>query len=184
MRVSGDFAKLAKLRQRIADVTAAGFRRELGVELGAATVKLVADGFIGERDPYGVPWEDLKYRDGKILRKSGAMAASVNAQPTTEGFRLSIPKAYAPVHQYGARIAPHSRIKRQLLRRSATGAFARRGAKSYELQLAARATFANGITIPARPMLPERARGLPPRWIEVYSRDAADLLKRKLRSAA
>jgi hypothetical protein len=84
----------------------------------------------------------------------------------------------AAINEFGAHVAPHSRIHRQLLRRSTTSGRLIGAAEEYEgtrgpgkgkqgpvqrvtktrnataiLQLAKPATFENGITIPARPFL-------------------------------
>lgn len=83
----------------------------------------------------------------------------------------------AAIHEFGAFVAPHSRVHRQLLRRNARGRLIGK-AETYEglrgpgkdkygpaqrvtktrnatafLQLAKNAVFADGITIPARPFL-------------------------------
>jgi phage gpG-like protein len=76
-------------------------RERLHQQLGGAAIKLVADGFRSESDPYGVAWSPLLHREGLILRDSGRMAQSVYFETTPTGIRLVFPVIYAATHHYG-----------------------------------------------------------------------------------
>jgi hypothetical protein len=195
MGVTGDFAKLDRLRASLRELSSAGFQREISEELGRTTMKLVADEFRAERDPYGDPWKlhsiNTRRKRGsmaraKILRDTGRMAASVNFQPTGSGFRVNIPVAYAPVHQEGATIAARSNVRgRTLWHNPDTGRLVGRNTRLkavYETQ-AKPATFGE-VVIPQRMMLPSGERGLGPIYVEAYTRATAAMLRRKLEVAA
>lgn len=196
MGVTGDYAKLAKLRESLAKVSAAGLTTEMADVLGAASMKLVDDEFRAQRDPYGKSWEPLsrKYRRprgararAKILRDTRAMAASVNYSVQGRGLRLNIPKVYAPVHQYGATIAARSNVRGQKLRgrytKNGQFRFVKKGQAGILLN-AKRATFGE-VKIPQRQMLPMASTGgLGPFWLAKYNTEARALLKRRLQVAA
>lgn len=108
------FDVLAKMRRKIAGIAQSQFKQALGTELSATALKLVADGFRGERDPYGKPWAPLKHRVGKILRDTGRLAASFQAAPTSDGISIRTNASYAAVHQYGGTVKAHRREARVL----------------------------------------------------------------------
>jgi phage gpG-like protein len=181
MALSGDFSGLERWRRRVSSVTRAGFRTELAQVLGATAMKQVADEFRQSRDPYGQPWEALKRRKGKPLLNTGRMAASVNVQPAADGFLLNIGASYAPVHQYGATVAPHSRIgRRTLWRNPKTGRIVSRATrlKLVHVSSFSRQTYGKGITIPRRQMVPERATGgLGQIWGRAFSRETTRFVR-------
>lgn len=186
MSLSGDFSGLERWRRRVANIAQAGFRTDLAAVLGATAMKQVADEFRQSRDPYGTPWEALKSRKGKPLLDTGRMAASVNVQPQADGFLLNIPTSYAPVHQYGAQVKPHSRIaKRTLWHNPKTGRIV---ARTTRLKLVtessfSRQTFGKGITIPRRQMVPEKATGgLGPIWGRAFSRETSRFIRTRMAS--
>lgn len=153
---------LESLRIRVTALHQAGFRQELAQVLGAAAMKQTQDGFVQSRDPYGRPWAALKVRRGRPLRDTGAMAASVNFQVKGGGFRLSIPKIQAGVHQRGATIVP--RRARRLRFKGPNGFI-----------------FARQVTIPKRQMVPEQQTGgLGDIWTQAFDRAAGDLIRRAL----
>jgi phage gpG-like protein len=116
--------QLAELRARIAGLRDPAFRARLAQNLGEEARTQIADEFRAERDPYGKPWKPLKYRKGKILRKTGRMAGSVAVQPLAGGFRVDIPVDYAPPHQDGGKDKDGNRThppQRQMLPEEETG---------------------------------------------------------------
>lgn len=184
MALSGDFSGLERWRRRVSSVARAGFRSELAQVLGATAMKQVADEFRQSRDPYGAPWAALRSRKGKPLLDTGRMAGSVNVQPQADGFLLNIPTSYAPVHQYGAQVAPHSRIgKRTLWHNPKTGRIV---ARTTRLKLVvessfSRQTYGKGITIPRRQMVPERATGgLGSIWGRAFSRETSRFVRLRM----
>lgn len=190
--------QLEQLRQRVDRLTQAGFRRWLMQLLSAAAMKQVADEFRGERDPYGNAWQQLapttrkagKRDKAKILRLTGIMAASAAAVPSTDSFTFTMAFP-APVHQHGAFVAPHSRLGRAhtemrsgpARRDRGTGRFLR-PEKAAILVRAKRATYANGITIPQRQILPMKSTGgLGPIWAKAFNTEARNLCRRVLGAA-
>jgi len=67
--------------------------------LGVAGMKLVTDCFLRETDPYGRPWKPLKYRRGRILRKTGRMYNSRTYTAGAQRVRIEITAAYSKAHQ-------------------------------------------------------------------------------------
>lgn len=166
MTLHGNIGALRQLSARVREISAAGFRGQLGARLGATAMKLVADEFRQSRDPYGAPWAPLVLRRGQPLRDTGRMQASVNYQPTSTGFRLIIPVVYASTHQRGATIVPRAA---RALRFKAAGRF-------FTLRVA---------RIPRRQIVPEQATGgLGPIWTAAFNREAERLLSERLRIVA
>jgi|1185.fasta_scaffold00036_10 phage virion morphogenesis protein len=108
---------LGQLRERLARLSSSEMRLRMATNLAEEARTQVANGFRAERDPYGVPWKRLKYREGRILRDTGRMAASVATAATARGFRLDMPVEYAAVHQYGSKRVP----QRQMIPMDSTG---------------------------------------------------------------
>lgn len=97
--VTGPRDRLRALADALGGIATA--RDDLHQQLGATALKLVADGFRDERDPYGVAWSPLLHREGLILRDTGRMAQSVYFETTPTGIRLAFPVVYAATHHYG-----------------------------------------------------------------------------------
>jgi hypothetical protein len=76
-------------------------REALHQQLGAASIKLVADGYRDERDPYGVAWSPLLHREGLILRDTGRMAQAWYFVTTATGIELRNDTVYAARQHYG-----------------------------------------------------------------------------------
>lgn len=178
----------AQLQARIQRLTTAGFRTGLAQRLGAAAMKQVADEFQGERDPYGRAWQKLapatrkasKREHAKILRRSGVMAASAAAVPSSAGFQFTMAWP-APVHQRGGFVAPHSRAHGTIQRHNEkTGRLVRAG-KAAILVRAKPATFAHGITIPQRQIVPMASTGgLGPIWTRAFNLEAGRMVRAEL----
>lgn len=166
MGLTGDFDKLDRLRASLRELQTNGFLQEISAELGRTSVKLVADGFRDSRDPYGTAWKNPVLRDGQPLRDTGRMAASVNFNVTGGGFRLSIPVAYAPVHQEGATIRPKN--GKYLKFKTRAGGF-------YSLKQ---------VVIPQRMMVPTRDGGLGDIWLDAFNASASAMITRKLQAVA
>lgn len=105
------------------------------------------------KDTKGAGFEDVKRRLMFLNRSVLVGVPSGTKEP--DGTSTAM---IAAVHEFGSTIAPHSRVKRQVLRFNAAQyakgrfVFAKAG-KTAILVRAKNATFANGITIPARPFL-------------------------------
>jgi phage gpG-like protein len=162
--------------------------------IAAGGVKLTMDCFRNERDPYGRPWKPLarertrdrrarlarekrglKSRGHKILTDTARMRNST--APIWRGNQggVAISTGYAASHQNGAHINPHSRIGSRDRLEIVKGR-ARAISQS-------RRTFAQGITIPQRMMLPDSVL-LPESWERMISRESTGLMKRWLQKGS
>ena len=215
MGCSVNHAQLSQIEKVLGAIISKGWLGELAQRISAAGMKLVADEFKTETDPYGKPWAPLKrertrdrrarlravaagrkVKGQKILQKSGRMKNSVGAAPRGFTARLTIPTWYAAVHQNGAHIAPHSRLasaqhflvtgkkwsfisakQAQQHARLGSAALAKRGWAYVRTKMLTR-TYANGITIPQRMMLPNG--DLPDRWQRVFEKESNLLLAQKM----
>lgn len=99
MGVRGDFSALRSLGHRIKSIDSPQFRDGLARRLIAAALKLWHDGFRYETDPYLNPWRKLKYREGRILQKTGNLRNSARGEPTADGFWFGTDVGYAIFHQ-------------------------------------------------------------------------------------
>lgn len=72
--------------------------------LGVTGMKLVTDCFLTETDPYRKKWRPLKYRRGRILRKTGRMYNSRAFHASGRRVRIEITAQYSAAHQ-----DPHAR---------------------------------------------------------------------------
>lgn len=171
--VKGDFGKLRKLRDNLKAVGAEGLlERRVSNVMAVEAVKLIADGFRKEQDPYGEPWAPLKSRTGRILRRSGRMAASANAHARPGGGVIGqISVGYAIFHQRGAHHAARSDARmRTLWRGTRSGRFLRQR-KGGELGVVYRfRRTTREWDLPRRMMVPERSRGLGPIWGAAFAR--------------
>ncbi len=167
MPVTGDFAFARKLADKIAALPE--LQPQIARVAGAAAMKQLNDEFNKSRNPYGIAWKPLshpsKRRGGssaKPLVDRGILKNSYSAQPTSDGFEVSTRTEYAAAHQYGAQIAPHTRLNRALVF-DKHGRFANTRTKAGRAKIVSawmgHATYANGITVPRRQMVPEPDTG-------------------------
>ena len=191
---------LRALRDRIAGLREPAFMTSLAQKLGEEARTQVMDGFRGERDPYGNPWQPLsrlRPRDkgtaGKILQDTGRMMASVAMAPAPNGFRIDIPVKYARIHQYGGVIPAHQRGSGVLVQ-DARGRIMSKAKLARALKAGrsggVRARRFNayqhgGTVIPRRQMLPERdTGGLGPIWTPAFIAVTDRAVRRQLGKAA
>lgn len=157
---SGAKAKLAALAAATSDM------RPVYETIGRVLTNRIRLGFKLGIDPWGSPWAKLKLRQGQPLRDTGRLQRSITAQPDAQGVTVGTNLLYAPVHQFGATIAP-KKAKRLV--------FPGPGGKLI---------FAKKVTIPARPFMPLRRGGsavvLPPAWSVI----AVNALKAYFKNAA
>jgi phage virion morphogenesis protein len=108
MGVRGDFEELRRLREQLqAGTGSSGALKARLLKAAAAEARTqVAIGFRDGVDPTGAPWQPLKKRAGKILRKTGRLANSFTARPTDSGFVVGTNTDYATYHQQGTRRMP------------------------------------------------------------------------------
>jgi phage gpG-like protein len=169
--VTGDFAKLADMVKDIRELASSSAKARLNKNLAQEARNQMVQGFIEMQDPYGITWAKTK-RGGQILRKTTRMMNSVRAEADENSFRLATDVVYAAVHQYGAKIAPHSRVQAQSRAVNRKGKFiswkaAAKLKRPPNVRVMKRATFANGITIPQRQFLPGDGK-IGPIWMNAF----------------
>jgi hypothetical protein len=194
MPVTIDEAAMAKAVEALRRISSGDWLSELAMRVSAGGMKLTLDAFREQRDPYGKPWAPLKRmrtrdrraaaraqragkvpRGHKILIDKGRMRGSVGASPAGHTGRVVIPTWYAAVHQNGASVAPHTRIRRGVLAHRAQ--LQKLGFATYSSSKGA--TFSKGFTIPQRMMLPEPDRPLPAAWQAMVESESKRLLRQK-----
>ena len=102
-------------------------------------------GFRKSADPYGNAWAALISRDGKPLMNRGILANSFSATAEGTTVRLGTNAPFADVHQGGKVIVP-------------------RRAKALRFKIRGAWVTTKRVVIPARPMVPTRAGGMPSKW--------------------
>ena len=181
MGVSVNHAQMARVDKVLGVIVSKGWLGELAQRISAAGMKLVADEFGTETDPYGKPWAPLKKertrnrqarlravaagrkaKGQKILQDTGRMKNSVGAAPRGFTARLVIPTWYAAVHQNGAHFTREPSFREQVTRSMAGRA----------------ARVAHTTVIPQRMMLPNG--DLPDRWQRVFEKESNLLLAQKM----
>ncbi len=177
MAIRGDFDALRALAQRIARVGDSAALRALSKQLSEEGLTQAADGFRAERDPYGAKWAPLAERRGRILQDTGRLARSFKrVELGPQGFTLGSNVVYAAVHQNGAVIAR----KGGFTARTRGGRFKKRSTAEKQQKGKVRVAFgrASRQVIPARMMLPSRARGLGPVWGAAFRTIANGFMRR------
>ena len=181
MGVTVNHAQLSQVERVLAAIIQKGWLGELAMRISAAGMKLVADEFNQEKDPYGKPWAPLarerprnrrarlraiargrKPKGQKILQDTGRMRGSAGAAPRGNTARLVIPTWYAAVHQNVARFTREPTLREQATR-----------------SMAGRASRLTSTTvIPRRMMLPDG--DLPAHWRLVFEKESKLLLAQKM----
>ncbi len=180
MGVSGDFAALRELRDRLGDDRIRAMVPELAKRIGAAAVKQLADEFVQGRDPYGAAWKETQ-RGNKPLRRTGRMALSVTAQATGPNVKVTVGTTYAVYHQDGTRAHERKGAAVPVDRR---GRFVSKSKLSPKARRQAikiiRAHKAGGI--PRRQMLPTASTGgVGPIWGAAFREEERAVVTRVLR---
>lgn len=165
MAIRGDYSALRTMADRIGTVGGAGGVDKLRKNLAATALKLIADEFRGQKDPYGQSWRPLspstvagrrkgkKKGGAKILQSTGRLRASFGTTSKGLGFVVSSKVKYAPHHQYGAKLKRRNAGIRGLLQRKrVVGA------------------------IPRRMMVPDSKQGLGPIWKKAFEKTATRVL--------
>lgn len=151
---------LSALRDKVAVLASARLVPELAQRVAATEVKLIADVFRNQSDPYGEGWKPLKRerprnkrarlkrerkglksRGVQVLVDTGRMRASSNVQASANLVRANVSTVYSVFHQTGT------------------------------------------ANMPRRAMLPDDGRGIPQKWDAAIQREADKLIREKLRGA-
>lgn len=105
-RLRGDFAKLEKLKKKVAKIGDQSLQRVIVDNLAQEALTLIAENFRRESDPYGVRWRPKRYPDGRsILVRHGRLRNSFTVTDRTPTrFRIGSAVGYAGYHQTGTRL--------------------------------------------------------------------------------
>ena len=209
--ITYDKQTMADIRRSLEGLKLGAYVPRLAQLVSLGGVKLTMDTFRNQRDPYGRAWAPLarersrdkkarlrveshgkKSRGQKILIDTARMRNSTTAIQMGRSGGVAIPTGYAAVHQDGAHIAPHTRLKSygNVTYRSGNRFVSQRDAANARSRgnsvTAGRynRTYAQGITIPRRMMLPDPAMGLPSTWKKMIGRESVGLLTRWVNKGA
>lgn len=209
--VTYDKGALARMRRDFESLRLGAHVPRLAQLVSAGGVKLTMDCFRKQADPYGREWKPLarertrdkrarlaaiakgkKVRGQKILIGTSRMRNSTASIQQGRSGGVAIPTGYASVHQNGAHIAPHSRLASygnvtyRVNNRFASMAQAKRAHRVGQQVQAGRysRTFAEGITIPQRMMLPSPEMGMPASWNKMIQRETVGLMRRWVEKGA
>jgi hypothetical protein len=109
--VSGDFAKLQKLAQRLANLSGQNAMTAVSSAMADAAIELIDEGFDQERDPSGRPWHEKVFPDGRAVLqgKSGNLRRSFyKKQVSSRGFDVASSDPKFAFHQGGTgKYGPH-----------------------------------------------------------------------------
>lgn len=208
MGCSTNLNKLHRSMHNLEQIAKAGWVPQLAQRVAAGGMKLVADGFRKQQDPWGKAWAPLarqRQRDikaaarkmkkwnqqswfkrrfgkgpeikgSKILIDTGRMRASTGANAIGSTARVVIPTWYASVHQHGAHITPRTTLGIAHYARGKS-----KTAGSRKLTGFHNRTLTNGITIPARKMLPDDSAPMPNTWRAMTAKESTLLVQQRLR---
>ena len=173
--ITAAIAKLQRLSQP-------QFLAKVSKQLQAEALKLVADGFRSETDPYGNAWAPIK-RPGKILQDTGRLRASwapVSDGPT--GFVIASNVEYAAAQNNGAHYPARSDAKhRTLWSHPETGKFVSKNTKlKAVVEHKYRASYGEHDLAP-RKMIPDADKALPKRWADAFDKVVDRAIRQELK---
>lgn len=173
MAVTGDFAKLSKL--------AAAFKtlgdENLGLmrKCSETAVRFNRGNFNSKQSPHGESWVSGPSYNG--LRKSGKLAAGFKGRYTSSSFGLRNAVRYAWYHQTGV-VLRGKAFSGPLRQTPMSGPLQPR--KRRKFQTDKRQRLERG-KLPARPIVPSYARGIPTAWQPGLDHVVLDHYTRKLK---
>jgi phage gpG-like protein len=144
----------------------AGNMRPVFQNVGRVLVNRIRMCFSLGIDPWGTPWQRLRFREGQPLRNTGRLQRSFVARADPNGVTVGTNVRYARTHQFGADI--QAKPGKSLVFPGPNGGM----------------VFAKRVRIPPRSFLPIRRPGgniaLPPTW----AIDVTRALRRQFELAA
>ena len=138
-------AQVTAAFDRIVDIS--GNPSPLLEAFGNSLEKSIRFCFLRSSDPYGRPWQPLKVRNGKPLEDTGHFRDSFTHAVDVDSVFAGTNAVQAALQNFGGTIVP----KNKEALRFFIGGFP---------------AFASKVTIPARPMIPNAAEGLPKEWAD------------------
>lgn len=144
----------------------------VSTSLAEESIGLIKDGFRTETDPYGQKWKPKKRPDGRktLSGKTSRLKGGWKiVRQDRHEVRVSPSVNYAAAHQ-----DPQPRVRlgdREALRRAARGVeVGRRRRQLFDSEFVGPAQLKR----PRRMMVPDDARGLPPKWEKTLNEAATD----------
>ncbi|MFJ5441746.1 phage virion morphogenesis protein [Pectobacterium sp. CHL-2024] len=133
-------------------------RQPLMREMAAAMHDAVEENFAQQGRPEWAGWKSNAYwakrRGGKILQKSGRLAASINEYSDNDSATVGTNVVYARIHQEGGTINIPARSQRAYYKQNKDGSVGNRFVKKSKSNFSQWNTMGEyKITIPARPFL-------------------------------
>lgn len=173
--MSGDYAALAGLQGKIAQLANGTAQAQLVKVIAAEAITQAQLSFRESRDPYGTAWAPLKHREGKPLLLTGRLRSSIAVQmsgPTA--FRIGTNVHYALFHQQGVDKVFTRKARSQVAIRRTSGKGAGRfeklrGRKSIprRAEVIHFAERSMHLVIPRRAFFPDAER-LGPIWSKAF----------------
>ncbi|AIK14259.1 putative phage-related protein [Pectobacterium atrosepticum] len=152
-------------------------RQPLMREMAAAMHDAVEENFAQQGRPAWAGWSPRyakKRQGGKILQKSGRLAASINEYSDNDSATVGTNVVYARIHQEGGTINMPARSQRAYYKQNKDGSVGNRFVKKSKSNFSQWNTMGEyRITIPARPFL-----HLTESDVEGMENTAAEYLKR------
>lgn len=151
-------ANTNKLEKKIQAISDAFKTDDLAKSIARSIEAMVRLNFKSSKDPYGIPWTPIKYRNGKPLRDTGRLLGSIGSEVNNGSITIGTNVCYAIVHQFGAVIEANENG-------TGTGLCgqSRKGSKTLAFSTPGGWIHAKRVEVPARPFLPD-SRGLPFSW--------------------
>ena len=173
-KIRGDFGAL--------DNMADGLERfdkqlpQMMMAIGNAAVGLTRESFRNQASPWGAKWPKKQCKDGRqTLIRTGTMKASYHVKAhSATSVTIGSGVFYSAVHQNGAVIKaknPWTRVTKTGKRVDMPPMLRWKCGKVWR--------YAKQVTIPARPMVPERD-ALPPDWSDEFGEIASAALRRAI----
>lgn len=183
MGIRGDFGKLKAWQKRLESLGSNEVRERLAKNLAEEAISLVQEGFRTETDPYGKQWAPKVFGDGYavLVRSNELRRGWHRSKVSAQGFRIS-PSATAAKYAkftlgtgvYGPSKKPITPKNGTFLAFKTPGYVTRaavrgmaKGAKRKKFGGARSGSYIFVRSVkgsPPRLMVPQKKRGLPPKW--------------------
>ena len=113
--------------------------------------------FRDSKDPWGVPWKPIVYRDGKPLIDTRRLLSSITANVTANTLEVGTNVEYGPYHQFGFTRHVEAHTKEVYFMRKRDGSIGNRFVSPSKSNFAQEVFVkAHDIVTPGRPFLPIR----------------------------
>lgn len=179
IKVGDGLTKLKKFRDKLAN--APKLIEAIADNAAEAVNDLVAQCFADQANPYGEPWPDKVFDDGRavLVGNTTRLRRSWHVVKIGKGKRRIAPNVnYASYHQRGTGIyGPHHHVivpktakalafyaAGYVTQSAASRVFSQGGMKAVRKMKGSTVVFRSVKGVPPRKMVPEKGRGLPAHW--------------------